>query len=286
MSYSPVVYIDVGATGAFFTLRETYEHVRHIPGEGAFGNAIINGVYQGSVEKEIRSFHHFNLSQNPDEAFAKAQAYADANAIKLDSTLEGLGSQLRDIQRANAEEISRREAHYQALRDAWEAERKLEESRLFDVIKAGCVPIGRFTGQFFEQVSRSYLTWLIDSRDTFEVGTLLRALADEVSQDCQDLRLPEPDRSFQYENEGERIEVQATVVRVASFDTDYGRKYITTLVSNDANRACIVVKSTSFCRDVGTSVSFKATVKGWENYKGQNQTVVQRVKVLDKQSEV
>lgn len=282
MAYQPVVYIDIGATGAFFTLRETYEHVKHIPGEGAFGNAVINGVYQGGVEKEIRSFHHFNLSQNPDEAFAKAQAYADANAIKLDSTRDGLAESLRDIQRANAEEIARREAHYTALREQWEAERKLNELRLFDVVAAGYLPIGNHSGKAFHDAPVSYINWLIAARETFEVGSLLRAIADAVAEDCSDLLLPVADKHAIVGTEiGERVELTATVVRVASYDTDFGRKYITTLVTNDDNKACVVVKSTSFCRDVGTVVHFKATVKEVSDYKGQTQTVVQRVKVLE-----
>ena len=60
--------------GAFYTLRETYLHRTYVPGDGPGGNAVVNGVYQGTVLEEVRSFHHFNLSTDADEAFAKAVA--------------------------------------------------------------------------------------------------------------------------------------------------------------------------------------------------------------------
>jgi hypothetical protein len=278
MAYQPVVYIDVGATGAFFTLRETYEHTRYIPDAGPGGNAVLNGVYQGSVEHEIRSFHHFNLSQNPDEAFVKAQAYADANAIQLDTRRDGLEEQLRNIYRSNAEQLAERERAAAARKAEWDAQNEERAAQLIQVLASGHYPIGNHSGKAFREAPVSYINWLINARETFEAGSLLRAIADDVAADCSDLILPVPSTTAVIGAPGERIHVKAVVVRVASYNTDYGRKYITTLVTDGG--VCIVVKSTSFIQEVGDNLEFKATVKEHSEYKEQQQTVVQRVKII------
>ena len=102
MAFVPHLYIGVGETGAFFTLRETYLHERYA---------------NGCRYTEVRSFHHFNLSQDADEAFEKARAFAERNLIQLNTTREQLTEQMRDIQRANAEELERRERAARELGD-------------------------------------------------------------------------------------------------------------------------------------------------------------------------
>jgi hypothetical protein len=59
MSFVPRLFIGIGLTNAYFTLRETYLHTSYVPGEGQWGN-FVNGVYQGQVITEVRSHHHFN----------------------------------------------------------------------------------------------------------------------------------------------------------------------------------------------------------------------------------
>lgn len=103
--FVPHLFIGVGLTGAYFTLRMT--NLRYIPGEGPMGNAIVNGVYQGTVE--VGSEHLFNLSQDADEAFEKAQA-AQEMALRLSSTRESLDQEMREIQRATAEQMAERAA--------------------------------------------------------------------------------------------------------------------------------------------------------------------------------
>jgi len=55
--------------------------------------------------------------------------------------------------------------------------------------------------------------------------------------------------------------------------------YIISMV-DDETGACIISKSTSFSAETGDKLTFKATVKAHDDYKGQAQTVVQRIKVL------
>ena len=70
-SFSPVLFIGIGATFGFWTLRETYLHERWVGGAG------------GYMDKTVRSFHHFNLANTADLAFAKANEHGKAMGIPM-----------------------------------------------------------------------------------------------------------------------------------------------------------------------------------------------------------
>lgn len=97
-TFVPTLFIGVGELGCFFTLRETYLHA--VPGPGPMGNAVVNGVYQGSFE--VRSYHVKNLSQDPDEAFEKAQEASERMGLKLTTSRDSLREEMNAIHRANA----------------------------------------------------------------------------------------------------------------------------------------------------------------------------------------
>lgn len=151
-TFRPVLFIDIGAHNHFFTLRETYLHTRYVPGDGPMGNAVVNGVYQGAVEYEVRSFHHQNLAQEPAEAFAKATALAEAMGLELDASEADLGQRLADIRRATAEELEERK-RAQAEREArWAAERAEREAAKRAMIRDGRFPYGVHEGKPFAEV--------------------------------------------------------------------------------------------------------------------------------------
>jgi hypothetical protein len=75
--------------------------------------------------------------------------------------------------------------------------------------------------------------------------------------------------------EKDRLEVTATVERVADVDTDYGTLHIHTLRTSDGH--ALVWKTTSARLDVGWTGPIRATVKRHSEYKGERQTEVTRV---------
>lgn len=267
MAYVPHLFIGIGEYQHFYTLRETYEHVSYIGGK---------------PYSEIRSFHHFNLSQDANEAFAKAQAAGDKLALRLTTSRADLDTAMQDIKRANAEELERRAA--QAA--AWEAERKAmreaAHQEKLDLIDSGVFAFGRFKGETFAEADPSYLEWFADSLPTFEAGSLLQYTALAILRLVPD-RLPakaDPNATLGYA--GERIETPVTVTKQVSFYRKsfggYGEEkcYVTTMLT-DA-KVCLVVISPSFTAKPGDSFVLRGTVKTHREYKGQMQTIVQRAK--------
>lgn len=288
MSFTPSLFISVGSTGAFFTLRETYEHEIYIRGEGPMGGAVVNGTYQGQVHREIRSMHHFNLSQNLDEAISKAESFAESAGLELRYDRAALDMEMRTIERATAEVLERRKREQQEREAAWQAEREAAQRELEERISKGIFPVGPYRGLEFGEAPRDYLTWLGRGYDRFEEGSIMRTLGLAIAQKVPELLLPTPDQAATLGKPKERLRLAVTVVRCAHFDRQsfngygYERVYVTTMVEQATN-ACIVVKSASFSAEPGEELRIKGTVKEHSEYKGQMQTVLQRVVVEDPQ---
>lgn len=272
MAFVPSLFIDVGATGTFFTLRETYLHTNYIRGGGDFGGAVVNGVYQGTTTTEVRSFHHKNLSQDPDEALEKATEASLKMGIPLKTTRESLTEELRDIKRSTKEEMERRARELQELRELHEAERNAQREEL---LANDMMPIGSYVGTPFVKIKPSYLTWLATT-DLDNVW--LQKAAEVVREKYSDLLLPLPNKDSFYGNVGEKIEVPVTVVYVGGYTRNafngYGSEYvyITTMVTENGD--CLVVKSPTFTGKIGEKFVLKGKVKDQTYYKGQAQTVV------------
>lgn len=282
--YTPTLFIDVGETGAFFTLRETYLHRTYIPGEGDMGNAVVNGVYQGTVIEEERSFHHQNLSQDADEAWAKAQALAQQMGLQLDGSREDLTEKMRDIHRATAEELERR-AQIRAEQDAiWAAEREERAKARVQQVVDGIMPFGPHKGKKFDECPRGYLTWMAGKASEFEEGSIIRITAEALRDRFANLLLPTPSSTLHAGEIKQRKVWDVTVLRCAEFKRPmYGapwrteRVYITTMIDK-ATGACLVVKSPNFGPvSEGEEMKIKATVVDHGDYKGQAQTLLQRV---------
>lgn len=274
MTFKPELYIGIGETHAYYTLRETYLHQQWVGGR------------DGYMHSEVRSFHHFNLSTDLDEALAKAEAAAEQMALPLNADRDNLATQMRDIERATAEELERRRAARAAQEAEWAAEREARKAERLAKITAGTVSFGKYDGSPIEELPAGYLSWLVEKLPEFEDGSLLRALAEVVRDRYAHLLPRRADPNKLIGEEGERLELNVEVTRVYAFERPHRvahwtteRVYIVTMVTNDG--ACVVSKSTSFSAREGDKLRIKATVKGHDNYKGQAQTVVQRVKLVD-----
>lgn len=282
-NFTPKLFVGIGETGAFFTLRETYEHKTYSPGEGAMGNAVVNGVYQGSCHTEIWSFHHFNLSQDADEAFEKAVECSHNMGLELISTREELDFNMREIKRATAAELEERKAREERMKQEWEEQLKVWQEEKIQKIADGIYPIGAFIDKKFEEASVGYINWLINKVETFDAGSILQLMAQAVKERCSHLMLPVAEVDKVVGQPKQRLEFNVTVTRVASFPVNIGyvteMMYITTMVTDD--KVCLVCKSSSFRADVGEKFKMKATVKEHGEYQGQAQTVVQRITIVE-----
>lgn len=267
--FQPKLFIGIGATNAYYTLRETYLHEVHIPGEG-----------------EERSFHHYNLSQDADEAIAKATEASREMGIPFECTKEDIEQEMRDIKRADAEEMERRRAAYEAQQKEWEAERAIWKTRQFETINAGFVSFGKYAGEAIETLPRGYLDWLVTKLPEFDEGSLLRELATVVRDHFAAYLPPKADPNKHIGEVGERLTLNVDVTRVSKYERPHAvahwkmeTVYIITMVTDDG--ACLVSKSTSFYAHEGDKLHIKATVKAHDDYKGQAQTVVQRIKIIE-----
>jgi uncharacterized protein (DUF3820 family) len=270
-NFVPNLVIGVGATSAYFTLRETYLHYFTV---------------HGFPMSEVRSFHHFNLSQDAEEAFEKAKNYSKQMGVPLrNQSAEELRTEMREIQRATAEEMEYR-AKIQAEREArWEEERKEREKQKFDLIKQGIMPFGQYIGEKFSDLPMGYVTWFVKTRSEFEPESLIYALSVELEAQVPSMILPDPNPTATIGKEKQRLEMTVTVVRTVVFQqpsfSGYGMdaKCMSIMVEKET-KACVVCFSTSFWPEVGKEMKIKATVKEFKDYKGQQQTIVQRIKVL------
>jgi uncharacterized protein (DUF3820 family) len=277
-NFTPTLFIGVGDLGCFFTLRETYLHA--VPGEGSYGNAIVNGVYQGTFE--VRSYHLRNLSQDPDEAFEKATEASHRSGLKLTTSRESLRDEMNAIHRANAEERERRERERQEQIAAWEAAREEHEAEKRQTILDGKFAFGPYVDKEFAEAPRGYLTWIMDTLPDFEEGSLMKLTAQEVLRRVPHLAFPKPVKDLYVGEPKKRMTFDVTVVRHFAFAREsfsgYGVEtvHIVTMVDK-ATGACLVSKSTAFRAEEGEELKIKATVKEHSEYRGQAQTVVQRI---------
>lgn len=285
-TFVPVLFIDIGEKNCFFTLRETYLRVIHTPGDGPAGNAVVNGVYQGSVSYEESSFHHYNLATEAEEAFTKATADAERLGLRLVTTLDEIRFKLADIQRATAAELAAREERYRQMREEHEAERAEKAAKRLSDLEAGVCSFGKYTGKKFEDIPRSYLAWVVEKTADFEPDSLMRVLGTVVAAKFSHLLPPTLKLDAFLGEEGERVTVDVEVVRVFSFERQQFAAHwltetiwIVTMATPDG--VCLVAKGTSFCPRDGEKLRIKATVKAHEFYGSQAQTTVQRVVVLD-----
>lgn len=84
---------------------------------------------------------------------------------------------------------------------------------------------------------------------------------------------------------GDRIEVAATVRHLTSFTrpcfgSDWRRERVYVVTMRDDAGNAIVSKSTSFLPPAGTRVVIRCTIKQHQDWKGERQTVVFRVREI------
>lgn len=80
---------------------------------------------------------------------------------------------------------------------------------------------------------------------------------------------------------GKRQKFTATVVRVSNYErpryASYGNETVWIISLADAEGNTLVSKSASFYAEKGETLTFKATVKAHDEYRGERQTIIQRI---------
>lgn len=271
VGFVPHLFIGVGETAAYFTLRET--HQEYLPGEGPMGNAIVNGVYQGRV---VTASHHVkNLSQDAHEAFEKAREYANGVGLELRANVDSMKEELREIHRATAEQIAARQAQWRA-----DLEIRAERERQWiagckQAIDDGFVPFGRYAGVQIAKTPIQYRQWVGKSTHENEV---MAYLAEAVAQRFSDDFPPAPKAGVIVGSIGQRLTFRVRCLARFVVHSDFGDLYITKLVDLQSG-ALLVVKSGSWSMTTeDAEKTIKATIKKHDEYRGEVQTVVQRVK--------
>jgi len=243
--------ISVGATAAYFTLRETF-----------LGH-----------NDRVMSFHHFNLSQDADVAFEKALAYSHNNGIELVTDRETMITEMREIQRSSAEQLAERKAKIESADAEHQAYLKKAHDEKIELIEQGLYPFGQYYNKPFASAAVSYLQWLINT-DFTDCNDVIKLLQIKVTEQCKHL-LPNPDATIGTVGKRETFNVKITrLIRCEGF---YGVSYICTMVTPDN---VVMVSKGAFAADVGDTLTIKATVKEYSRYNGQMQTVIQRVAIV------
>lgn len=287
-NFKATVFIDIGEHGHFYTLRETYLHEKHIPGEGPMGNAVLNGVYQGTVEHEIRSIHIKNLSQDPDEAFEKAVQYAGSMKLRLTTARQDLQGMLEEVKRRSAEEMeeairlerlgtARRNLGYSQDRDYQIMANLAHNGGIHHFA------FGKHAGERISDVAkfdRDYLEFLAGKMAEDDNPRYDNSLT--LAQIQAALEAVEPPPESQYFGEvGKRSNGIVATIKDAKLIQGYsysyydsGEKTLYTLIT-DAGEI-LVMFTTASLGQRGEKLRFNAMIKKHEEYRDVRQTTISR----------
>lgn len=277
--YQPKLCIGIGLHSHFFTLRMS--HPVYIPGEGQYGNAVVNGVYQGTVAE---GWHHVvNLSQSADDAVEKAKDYALEMGIPLVSVSAAeLGTKLDEIKRANAEELERRaqeeyanELYYAGVREAKEAMERQS-------VEHGFIPFGRNAGRRIASIEFGYAQWLLAKRE--ELTGSMRLVADYVAEKLPALHAWACNGQY-LESKVRRPKLRVQVQKAVRFEGDYGPKYLMVMVARSGERLIQWCSGAKWAEE-GDVCDIVFTIKDFKLNKrdGVAETTIQRVKVEEREA--
>lgn len=273
-TFCPKLFIGIGENSHFYTLRETYLHEVHIRGQ--------------APHYEVRSMHHFNLSQDAAEAVEKAKAFGELYGLPMTTTVEDLADDMRDIQRADATALERRAAMQRQREAEWDAERK---DRLAEQIRKireeGKITFGAHHGKHITELETGYIAWVHNNLEKFEVGSVMHALATEIAANFTHLLPPVPALRGHWGTIAKRAEVQVQVCRISGFTRTAFNGWSTewvSVINMVASTGELLVCFTTSGIDLSTldKVVIKCTPKSHEDYKGQDQTVVQRIAIVSR----
>lgn len=259
-------YIGTGADTKMYTLRHQFEEkIAYMVSEGQYESAIV-----------MRDFYLHNLSTDAKKAVEKAQAQG-YDCAEPQFTLE---------------EIQRREAgEAQAERDLAEErfrttqQMKLDEEIL--LIQEHRFPFGRNIGsplkKLVEEKGEGWAAyWMKDGRteDTTATVTLLGKVLESLYPEVAEITFLDKSGNGQYFG---KIGVRQKLINVRcveyfSFEGFYGYVNVIKFLT-DSGELLMYMGAADIDCEVGERLVVSFGIKSQEVYKGDYQTVVQRVKV-------
>lgn len=258
-NFTPHLYIGIGLTGAYFTLREAFLSETH-------------------GYETVSSGHHFNLSQDADEALEKATFCAIQMGLPLKADINTMKQEMRDISRATAESEAARKRKLEEQQEEFLARHELYIADLRKILHEGRYAIGRYKGLPFDAASIAYINWLARILKDTECTDILTEQAEAAIAACPHKILPVPKKKGFFGNIDERITIPVTIIRNISVDNMYGKSYIVTMI-DDNNGLCFVSMG-AFNPTVGDKMTIKGRIKSHDTYKEQDQTRLQRISII------
>lgn len=217
-----------------------------------------------------------NLARDRKRALAKAEQVT--GFLNIPFVVDELNDRAKSV---SSEDKAAKQQR--AEQERLEFLRRQEDEEL-ELVAQGIQPFGTYSGTRFEDMPRDRLTWMVKEADKPESADnrVLQSVAEYIRANLPELLLPEIKGGYVGEPK-QRLTFEATVIRSGTFMSyDFmGRPIgmtVTTMV--DAEGHALVVISSSWSASVGQTIKFKGTVKAHDEYKGVQQTVLQRVKTL------
>ncbi len=258
-------YISSGELTRMYTLRVRFEELAYARGEG--GKPVAYTV--------VRDWYITNLATEPCRAKAAAERHMEGrtDGRLFDGELESLDAIRR---RTSAEvEAARLASEYAAQQAQDEREAAYRASKM-EYIEYGQWPFGQFKGERFENANDGYVVYFLglDAEDDAVLETLQNALRAQFGHLAN---LPTPNGEY-FGEPKKREDITATLIASFGFQGYYGFVHIQRFIAESG--ALLVYKgSAPVAADMGKPVTFKATVKSHDEYEGEAQTMIQRVKV-------
>jgi hypothetical protein len=229
------------------------------------------------------SLHVDLLTSKLNTSLAMAYEYAKEMGLDLryDPTrnifpadLDVIAQAKRDARLNKKTAKQQREENRQAIYEKARQERRDLQERM---LEAGTYPFGKHVNCKIVD-HPGYAVWLVEKKSTFDKGSILEFAADVIERKFSHL-LAKAESVYapghRPEKEKTRIKIKGKVIRSMSFSSDYGISYW--IFIKDETGLCVVAKG-GWWADEGAEVDVVATIKAKETYKGQDQTVVNRVK--------
>lgn len=257
------LYLSTGALTKMHTLRVYFEELR----------SGIDGQYRAERDWYLR-----NISTDADKALEKANKFSEANNIRLIN--DGDLLELAEIRRRSSEQKALDEAEKE---EAFQATQRARETALMEIIDQGIFPYGKHNGETFEGVykyDKGYLVWMVNNKDE-ELDAVSNSLKNALLASYPNLKVPEYESVEYFGEPKTRYKgIKAKVVGSYGFDGFYGWVHIEKLLTENGE-VLVYMGASGFEWDVSDDVIIDFTVKSHEEYEGEIQTKILRIKLIE-----